>query len=203
MKKWSLIILSAVLVLSMSACGKKEDDKKKSNTELDTTKSNIAEEEYVNCFDVQSAAASIVVNDQQMTFPIDITKLKSTISFGSLQETTPPHYFRGTLLDENVDLCPVEVYSESGDAQTDGQIFFLEVTDGSPWYLSICGVTFGASIDEVKAAVGTPVFENGNKNGTYRVYYQNCSYEYISFLFNDGKLKTISFEYLPEELRNK
>lgn len=201
MKKITVVLLSAILVIGLVGCGKEDKKNENKNKNLETTKTNISEEEYVNCFDINNAVSSVMINDQQMTFPIEISKLKSTIVLGGLQEVIPPNFYKGSLADESVSIGAVEVYSESGDAAVDGQIHFLEVSEGSPWYLSVCGVTFGASIDEVKAAVGTPVFESGEAAGTYRVYYENCSYEYLSFLFIEGKLKTISFEYLPQELR--
>ena len=93
------------------------------------------------------------------------------------------------------------MYSESGSVEEDGYIHFLEVTEGSPWYLSVGGVTFGASVEEVKNAIGTPSFETGDESGSYRVYYENGTYEYLAFTFEGGTLKTISIEYLPKEWR--
>lgn len=54
---------------------------------------------------------------------------------------------------------------------------------------------------EVKNAIGTPSFETGDESGSYRVYYENGTYEYLAFTFEGGTLKTISIEYLPKEWR--
>jgi len=201
MKRWTVVLLSAMLLLSVAGCGKKDNKETKTNNNLNKTKTNVAEEEYVNCFDVQSVVQSIMVNNETMGFPIEISKLKSTIAFGGLQDITPPKFFKGVLLDGETSIGAIEVYTESGRAEEDGLIYCIEVSEGSPWYLSIKGVTFGATIDEVKAAVGQPVFENGDVSDTYRLYYENCSDEYISFTFINGSLKTISFKYLPVEYR--
>ena len=202
MKKTKLIALMtivAVMATGISGCGKDKDSSKKNN--IDTTKSVGIEEEYVNCIDMPATISTIKVNDEEMVFPIDIAKLKESISLGVLEQTSDNHMDRAVLMDSDASIGTVNLYSESGNVEEDGFIHFIEVTEGSPWYISIGGVTYGASIDEVKNAIGKPIFENGNVDGTYRVYYENCRYEYIAFAFEDGKLKTISIEYLPQEWR--
>lgn len=201
MKKRIIILLSLMSVVLLAGCGSKDKKKDTSAGNLNKTKTNVEEEQYVNCFDVQSVSQSIMVNDQSMGFPIEMSKLKSTITLGGMQDITPPNFYKGVLLDEEASIGAVEVYTGSGNAAEDGLIYCIEVSEGSPWYLSINGITFGATIDEAKAAIGQPVFENGDVSDTYRLYYENCSYEYISLSFINGSLKTISFKYLPQEYR--
>lgn len=191
-----------VMAVSISGCGKEKEKETNVNTgSTNSSQSYVEEEEYVNCIDMQSMLASIKINDEPMEFPIDITKLKSSISLGAVQQSASKNFYRASLMENDVCLGIVDLYSASTSVNEDGYIHFLEVSEGSPWYLSVSGVTFGATVDEVKAAIGTPIFENGDMSDIYRVYYENCSYEYLSFSFQGGVLKTISIEYLPQEWR--
>lgn len=201
MKKRIAAILCIMLAVTAAGCGSKNKEDIDSTGNLNKTKTNIEEQPYVNCFDVQSVAQSVMVNDQSMEFPIEISKLKSTITLEGLQDITPPSFFKGVLLDEETSIGAVEVYTQSGNAKEDGLIYNIEITEGSPWYISLKGITFGSTIDEAKDAFGEPVFENGDISDTYRLYYENCSDEYISLSFVNGSLRTISFKYLPEEYR--
>lgn len=199
-------VIMAVVFLGVG-CGKKADSQDKENnaeTALGyTTKQQAEPEEYVFCFDAQAAAASLKINGEAISFPIDVSKLKQNIKFNSLAQTVSSHYYRGGLLDEESEIGMVEVFSESGSPKEDAYIYSLEVKEGSHWNLEINGVTFGAAIDQTIAAIGEPIYRNGEENGNYRIYYENCQYEFLAFAFEQGALKTISFSYLPEEWRNR
>ena len=195
------VILVTFAAMLITGCGKKKEETAKNNSDKTASAGIVDDEEYGDCIDMPAIAATVKINDEQMQFPIDITKLKDTISLGALEQTTNKNFYRGTLLDSDAVLGVVNLYSESGSVEEDGYIHFLEVTEGSPWYLSVGGVTFGASVEEVKNAIGTPSFETGDELGSYRVYYENGTYEYLAFTFEGGILKTISIEYLPKEWR--
>lgn len=205
-KKIKLLMVCLTLAtITATGCGEADKSKEtKTDSENKSTTSTVAKEaEYVNNFDVKTIASSIKINDQEMGFPIDMTKLKDSITVGESGQVENTHFFSGVLLDGETGIGSVEIYSESDEIETDGFIYSFEVSEGSPWYISIGNVTFGAGIDEVKASIGTPLFENGSLEDTYRVYYENCEYEYLAFTFKQGTLKTISFSYLPEEWREK
>ena len=201
-----LVSVAMLFVVAGVGCGKNDNEKENNsaaNAVYGTTKQQADPEEYINCFDVQSAAASLKVNGEAMSFPIDILKLKKEIKLSSLTQTTSSHYYRGGLLDGETEIGMVELFSESGSPQDDAYIYFLEVKEGAPWNLEINGVTFGSSIEQAIAAIGEPIYRNGQEDGIYRIYYENCQYEFLAFAFEHGVLKTISFSYLPEEMRNQ
>lgn len=207
-RKLARFIFVVMAVVFVGAGCKKKDEQQEKDSNMKTasnftTKQLAAPDEYVHCFEVTAAAASLKINGETMNFPIDIAKLKQNITFNSLTQTVSSHYYRGGLLDGETEIGMAEVFSESGSPKEDAYIYSLEVKEGSPWNLEINGVAFGFGIDQTIAAMGRPIYHNGDENGVYRIYYENCQYEFLAFAFEQGALKTITFSYLPEDWRNR
>lgn len=196
----TVITVITVMAVCLVGCGKDKNSSSK-NKDVSDNSNKVQDNSNDNGVDMTSIISSININDQPMEFPIDITKLKESITLLNPEQTEDSNLYRATLMDGDAIIGVVNLYSESGAVETDGFIHFIEVTEGSPWYLSVKGVTYGASVADVKKSIGEPVFENGNESQTYRLYYENNSYEYISFVFEGGLLKTIGIEYMPEEWR--
>ena len=51
----------------------------KNNSDKTASAGIVDDEEYGDCIDMPAIAATVKINDEQMQFPIDITKLKDTI----------------------------------------------------------------------------------------------------------------------------
>lgn len=203
-QKGRIVALGGCLLLAagLCACSGKGEGKTEGKNPTVSTEPFVNETEYVNCFDVGDVFSSIVVNEQPMEYPIDVSKLKDSITVGSPEQTTTNQFYRGTLLDGDATIGTVDLYSPSGSLDVDGFVYFLEVSEGSPWKISVKDVTFGATVEDVRGTFGEPVYESGETEGTYRLYYENCSQEYMAFSFQDNALKTISLSYLPEEWRD-
>lgn len=208
LKRIKLIVLGVAVLCLMGGCKQTETKEEAVSTPAPTydmaeidRKLNEAEEEYVNYIDIQKITDSIQINNKKVTFPMSLTDFGKNAEFGSLQavEDSSGKRYRTAISDGQINKAMVSFYSETGT--DNAQIYSFEVPASSNLNLQVAGITFGASFEDVVAAVGEPLYQNGSLDDVYRIYYENSVNEYLAFVIENKKVSTIIFCNLPKELK--
>lgn len=159
------------------------------------------EEEYLACVDMNMVMQTLAVNGQQTGVPFALSCLGNNLTAEEwiLLESDKGLCYRGTVTDGGTVHAGVELYKESEPEE--GIVYELQVYQDGGIPVSVNGITFGSSYEQVVAAFGEPSSENGKNTDVQNVYYENCSSEFLVFTLEDGAVSSIIIHYLPPELR--
>ena len=188
MKKMIAFLLTAVMLLSLTACGGED---KPANSEPGTstgeTTDNSTEKDSASqgepaeikpaedgVLKIGIGDAAIVVNGTAVAMPYRLGELEAAGVPGDESrkeiELAPGDFFSANLyLDENEDYVISPAYYNGGDdtikitdAQAEEITMFTYSGEPADQGVSILGVTFGMKKSDVRAMLGEPMYDNGN-----------------------------------------
>lgn len=207
LRRIKLIAAGTIVVCLMGGCKQNKTDQKPVKNPVPTYNLeelnkmlNEVEEEYINYIDIRKITDSIQIDKKKVAFPMSLADFGKKAEFGDLDTTegTSGYRYRTTISDGKKGIGIVSFYSKNGTENA--QIYSFEVPASSGLKLEVSGITFGASLDSVIAALGEPSQKNGSLDEVYRIYYENSSDEYLAFVFQNKKVDTIIFCNRPKEL---
>ena len=203
MKRYRTAVLGLVVAAGLTGCSGTKNTTADTDTSAPAVQYEVAsgEEEYQAYVDMNMVLQTISMNGQPFAFPTALSGIGTGLYCNEWNtvETDGKLFYRGTLTDGAAVRTGVEMYK--ANPADEGMVYEIQVFADGGIPLSVNGITFGASYNQVVAAFGEPSSVNGNQNGRQNIYYENCSAELLAFTLENGAVSSIIIRYRPPELR--
>ena len=198
-RKQSSLIFVIVVMLALTACGKKETRETSKTSNLSQKESVTTDPEAQSGFDMENVINNITFNGKKVEFPLSIENLgeeyslsDNIVAYGNNNECVAEIVYK------DFRIASIVTRAESIEEINNSTKFYqINIDYTFDAKIEVCGVSTGDNIEKVIENFGEPTEKYGeDSTDNHEIYeYARDEDNMVSFSFESGKCRSIIIIY--------